>query len=138
MKNQIKTNFPNLLKAYVDDVVENSKTGNACVEDVVNKENKPGFAFWKSLAFDVSKWQNRFFTLLGILLSGYFIIKSYKTEKKFFFIAFFIGYIIALSGISCGQGDRFHLVTFPFAILLLGKWLSYKDWIKPSSELLQK
>jgi len=137
-KNQIKTNFPNLVKAYFDDVADNSRSANSCVDNLINKENKRYFSFWKDFFFDVTKWQNRLFTLLAVLLSGYFLFKSYRREKTFFLAAFFIAYIIVLSGISCGQGDRFHLVTFPFVFLLLAKFLSDKNWIKPSSERLQK
>ena len=138
LKNQIKTNLPNLVKAYFSDVIENSKTGNACVEDIKNKENKGGFDFWKQFVFNLTKWQNRFFTLLAILLAGFYLCKGFKQNKVYFFIAFFIAYIIILSGISCGQGDRFHLVTFPFMILLLTKFLSDRKFFKPSSEPLQK
>ena len=138
LKHQIKTNFPNLVKAYFSDVIENSKTGNACVEDLKNYENNHYFSFWKSFVFDISIWQNRLFTLLGLVLSVFFLFKGFKKEKAYFFVAFFVDYIIILSGISCGQGDRFHLVTFPFVILLLAKFLSEKKRLKPFFEPLQK
>lgn len=137
-KNQIKTNFPNLVKAYFSDVTENSKSGNSCIEDLKNYDNKVDFSFWKAFVFDISKWQNRLFTLLGIVLSGFFLFKGFKKEKANFLVAFFITYIIVLSGISCGQGDRFHLVTFPFVVLLLANFLSTKNYFKQSSEPLQK
>jgi hypothetical protein len=129
-KNQIKTNF--------SDVTENSKSGNSCIEDLKNYDNKVDFSFWKEFVFDISKWQNRLFTLLGIVLSGFFLFKGFKKEKANFLVAFFITYIIVLSGISCGQGDRFHLVTFPFVVLLLANFLSTKNYFKPTSEPLQK
>lgn len=137
-KHQIATNSPNLIKAYFSDVKENTISGNACIEDLKNHENKDYFLFWKSLAFEITKWQNRLFSLLGIVLSCFFLIKGYKKEKANFLVAFFITYTMILSGISCGQGDRFHLVTFPFVILLLAKFVSDKNWIKPFSEPLQK
>jgi hypothetical protein len=137
-KNQIKTNFPNLVKAYFSDVAENSKSGNSCIEDLKNYNNKVDFSFWKAFVFDITKWQNRLFTLLGIVLSGFFLFKGFKNEKAYFLVAFFITYIIVLSGISCGQGDRFHLVTFPFVVLLLANFLSTKNYFKPTSEPLQK
>jgi hypothetical protein len=138
LKHQIKTNFPNLVKAYFSDVAENSKSGNSCIEDLKNYENKHYFSFWKSFVFDISKWQNRLFTLLGLVLSVFFLFKGFKKEKVYFFVAFFVTYIIILSGISCGQGDRFHLVTFPFVILLMAKFLSKKKRLKPFFEPLQK
>ena len=138
LKQQIKTNFSNLVKAYFSDIIENSKTGNACIEDLNNYKSKSDFPFWKKLIFSITKWQNRIFTVLAILLSAMFLYKSYKQRKATFFVAFFILYIIILSGISCGQGDRFHLVTFPFVILLLAKFLSEKKRLKPFFEPLQK
>jgi len=138
LKHQIKTNFSNLVKAYFSDLIENSKTGNACIEDIKNYENKSDFPFWKKLIFDITKWQNRIFTLLAVLLSVLFLYKDCKQRKATFFVAFFILYIIILSGISCGQGDRFHLVTFPFVILLFAKFLSKKNLITSFFEPLQK
>jgi hypothetical protein len=138
LKHQVQTNFQNLVKAYFSDVIENSKTGNACIEDLKNYENKTDFPFWKKLIFNFSKWQNRIFTLLAILLSTLFLYTNFRKERKFFFVALFITYIIVLSGISCGQGDRFHLVTFPFVILLLAKFLSETKRFKPFFEPLQK
>jgi hypothetical protein len=49
---QIKTKFSNFVKAYFSDVAENSKSGNACIEDLINKENKSYFNFWKTIVFD--------------------------------------------------------------------------------------
>ncbi|MES2411978.1 MAG: hypothetical protein V4535_11100 [Bacteroidota bacterium] len=138
LKHQIKTNFSNLVKAYFSDVIENSKTGNACIEDLKNYENKADFPFWKKSIFDITKWQNRVFTVLAILLSAFFLMKTCKKPNALSFISFFILYIIVLSGISCGQGDRFHLVTFPFVILLLAKYLSGIRRFKPFFEPPQK
>ncbi|QBZ97829.1 glycosyltransferase family protein [Flavobacterium sangjuense] len=138
LKHQIRTNFPNFIKAYFSDVIENSKSGNACIQDLKNYDNKADFPFWKQLIFDITKWQNRIFTLLAVLLSALFLYTNFRKERIYFFVAFFIAYIIVLSGISCGQGDRFHLVAFPFVILLLGKYLSETKQFKPSSEQLQK
>jgi hypothetical protein len=138
LKIQIKTNASNLVKAYFSDVIENSKSGNSCIEDLRNYENKTDFPFWKKLIFDITKWQNRIFTVLALLLSALFFYTNFRKERIYFFVAFFIGYIIVLSGISCGQGDRFHLVTFPFVIMLLGKYLSETKRFKPFFAPLQK
>jgi hypothetical protein len=137
-KRQIRTNFPNVIKAFADDIEDNTVSGNACIKDLINYEKKDNFLFWKSFVFDITKWQNRVFTLLAILLSAYFLWKYYRKDRLYFYIAFFITYTIVLSGVSCGQGDRFHLVTFPFVILLLAKFLTDRNGLKPSSEQLQK
>lgn len=139
-KDQLQFNTANLIKAYVLDVLDNTVSGNSCIEECKNLRSVDQifFDFSKRFLFDITKWQNRFFTLMAILLSAFFLLKYYKRERLYFFIAFYITYIIVLSGISCGQGDRFHLATFPFMILLLAKFLSDKKWIKPSFEQPQK
>lgn len=138
LKNQLQHNTLNLGKAYISDLLENTKSGNSCIEECKNFNGNRYFNFWKTTLFDVTKWQNRFYTLLGIFLSVFFLLKTYKKPNPFTFISFFIAYIIVLSGISCGQGDRFHLVTFPFVILLLAKFLSETKQFKPFFAPLQK
>ena len=138
LKRQIRTNFSNLVKAYISDIRDNTVSGNSCIEEWKNYKGRSNFDSWKTLLFDVSKWQNRFLSLFGILLSAFFLFKTFKKPNSFTFVSFFIGYIILLSGISCGQGDRFHLVTFPFVILLLANYLSETRRFRPFFEPLQK
>jgi hypothetical protein len=135
---QIKTNFPNVIKAYLHNLLDNSKSGNACIFDLENKKGRSDFNSWKTLAFDLSKWQNRLFTVLGVLVSLYFVRKIFKHKSLYALMALFVLYTIVLSGISCGQGDRFHVVTFPFAILLLAKWFEETSRFKRFSVPLQK
>jgi len=133
LKKQVTTNSMNLWKAYVDDVKENSVSGNACVEDLINKDKTSSFEFWKSSVFWITKWQNRIFTLLSLLIATYFLAKSYRKPTWITFVSVYILYIITTSGISCGQGDRFHLAVFPFAILLLGILFSKKGKIETTT-----
>lgn len=135
---QIKTNFPNVVKAYFHNLLENTKSGNACVYDLENKKGSSDFDFWKTAAFNLSKWQNRLFTVLGVLVSLYFVRKILAKKSVYTFMALFVLYTIILSGISCGQGDRFHVVTFPIVLLLLAKVLSETDRFKRFSARLQK
>lgn len=135
---QIKTNFPNVVKAYFDNLLENTKSGNACVFDLENKRGSSDFTFWKTVAFNLSKWQNRLFTVLGVLVSLYFVRKIFATKSLYALMALFVLYTIILSGISCGQGDRFHVITFPIVFLLLAKALIEIDRFKRFSVLLQK
>jgi hypothetical protein len=125
-KQQLQFNKLNLLRAYFSDILDNSNSGNICISDCENIKKRSSFAFWKLLFFDISQWQNRIFTIIGFCLSLFYFFKSYKNEIFFSFISFFILYIIVLSGISCGQGDRFHVITFPFVIVLLAKFLAGK------------
>lgn len=135
---QIKTNFPNVVKAYFDNLLENTKSGNACVFDLENKKGSDDFVFWKTIAFNLSKWQNRLFTVLGVLVSLYFVRKLFIPKSVYALMALFVLYTIILSGISCGQGDRFHVITFPIVFLLLAKALIETDRFKRFSALLQK
>lgn len=135
---QIKTNFPNVVKAYFDNLLENTKSGNACVFDLENKKRSDDFVFWKTVAFNLSKWQNRLLTIIGILVSLYFVRKLFTPKAVYALMALFVLYTIILSGISCGQGDRFHVVTFPIVFLLLAKALVETDRFKRFSVLLQK
>jgi hypothetical protein len=118
--------------------MENFKSGNSCIEDLKNYNKNENYDYWKEMIFNITKWQNRLFTLLGVLLASFFVYNNFRKEKIYFFVALFIFYIIGTSGISCGQGDRFHLVTFPFVILLFGKILSETKRFKPFFEPLQK
>lgn len=130
MKEQLQNNTFNLGKAYISDVEDNATSGNVCIDDCKNVKNRDHFQFWKTLFFEISKWQNWIFTALGFCLAVFYFFRSFKRDKLFGFISFFILYTLLLSGISCGQGDRFHVITFPFVLLLLAKLLSGKSTLK--------
>ncbi|MET0760415.1 MAG: hypothetical protein ABWZ56_08335 [Flavobacterium sp.] len=142
LKNQLQFNTINLVKAYISDVVENSITGNIYVKDSKNIKNKSFFDVSKTILFAISEWQNRFFSFFGFVLGIFYFFKSYKNEKQYSCIAFFILYTIVLSGMSYDQGDRFHAVTFPFTLLLAVKFITEKTTFlkktKRFSALLQK
>jgi hypothetical protein len=118
---QIKTNFPNLIRAYFSNIFENCKTGSGCIDDCRNMHKTHYFETAKLILFSISKWQNRILTISGLILAVYFFVNRKKHEKIILFSSCFIVYVIVLSAISCGQGDRFHIVTFPFVLLLLAK-----------------
>ena len=121
---QLQTNSGNLFKAYFSDVYENSISGTIPLSDCKNVKNTSYFNFWKELLYGITQWQNRIFTLLGLLLATFYIFRSYKKEVYFSLISVYVIYIVASSGISCAQGDRFHLVIFPFVLVLCAKWYS--------------
>ena len=54
-KRQIRTNFPNVIKAFADDIKDNTVSGNACIKDLINHEKKDNFLFWKSFVFEITK-----------------------------------------------------------------------------------
>jgi len=138
LRQQLFHNKVGLIKAYISDVKDNTVSANSCIGEVKNKLGRSHFEFWRNLFFDISKWQNRFYTLFAVLLSVFFLLKTYRRIDIQTIVSFYILYIIVLSGISCGQGDRFDLVTFPFMFLLLAKFLSETKMLKRFSEPLQK
>lgn len=129
LKQQLQYNILNLFKAYISDVLDNATSGNICIEDCKNVKSRNHFQFWKTILFEISKWQNIIFSVFGFCLAIFYFFKSYRKEKLYSFISFFIMYTILLSAISCGQGDRFHVITFPFVLLLLAKYMSDKMFV---------
>ncbi len=119
--NQLQTNSGNLFNAYCSDVYDNTISGNIPLSDCKNVKYTSYFIFWKELLFTVSQWQNRIFTILGLLVASVYFFRSYKKEVYFSLISVYVLYIVASSGISCSQGDRFHLVIFPFVLVLCAK-----------------
>jgi hypothetical protein len=127
---QLKNNKLNLLKAYFSDIYDNTVSGSAAIADCQNKKNTRYFDFSKDVIFDISKWQNRFFTLFGGILALFYFVTSYRKEVFFTLLSSFILYIIAVSGITFSQGDRFHMVFFPLVIVLTAKFLKDKGKIR--------
>jgi len=123
---QIAENPENLAKAYFIDVYDNTKSGNSAIDFAQNVEKSKHFNWVKTLLYHISKWQNRLFTILGLLLGSFYLWMNFKTEKATAVAAFFILYVIATSGISSNEGDRFHLVAFPFTMILLAKYYTEK------------
>lgn len=125
--NQISNNKINLIKAYISDLSENTKTPNGSIETSKNLNNKNYYYTLKKWLSIVSKYQNRFFTIIGFILAIYYLLKSYKLEFLYSLISFYILYTITISGVSCSQGDRFHIVFFPFVIILMAKFYNEKN-----------
>jgi hypothetical protein len=125
--NQISNNKFNLIKAYISDLSENTKTPNSSIEPLKNLNNKSYYSFFKKCLFIISKYQNWFFTIIGFILAVYYLFKSYKNEFLYSLISSYILYTITISGVSCSQGDRFHIVFFPFVIILMAKFNNEKN-----------
>lgn len=125
-KSQLTSNTTNFMEAYATDVFENATTGSAAVKHLEIIKVKDYFRFFKTLVYRMSEWQNRVLSLIGFLLGLYFFSKIKRPEYQLALIGFFVLYIIVLSGISCREGDRFHVVTFPFVIVLAAKFVAQK------------
>ena len=122
-KQQLTHNTLNLFKAYCSNVWDNTISGSPYIQDCDNRNQTTYFEGSKSFLFSVSKWQNRFFTSIGLIFALYTIVRYKHARKTAVMTSVVLLYTVVLSGVSCSQGDRFHLVIYPFAILLLGQWI---------------
>lgn len=123
---QLKNNSINLFKAYFLDIADNTKSPSDCISICRNIDGKGYFEFVKKVMLVISKYQNRFFTLIGFILALYYCLRSYKKPDIYTLMSLYILYIMATSGISSQQGDRFHIVFFPVVIILIGKLYAEK------------
>lgn len=120
--NQIKNNKYYLIRAYIDDIEENTKTGTSYLKFLKNINNSFFFPINIKIISEITEWQNKLTTLFGVLLSLYFILTFKKQDSlTLIFTCYFI-YIYFVSGISSTQGDRFHIVFYPIIILLFSKF----------------
>lgn len=120
-KDQLKNNKINLVRAYFSDIIYNSKMPSGYFDFCVNLKGKSYYEKTKSAMIVISKYQNRIFSVIGLILALYYFLRSFKKADICTLISFYILYTIAISGISSHEGDRFHIVFFPFVILLMGK-----------------
>jgi len=116
---QIKNNTNYLVKAYIDDVEENTKTATSRLQNLKNIKNEKYFDLKIKLFSEITEWQNKLTTLFGLLLAIYFTITFNKHNKVVFVFALYFIYIFFISGISSTQGDRFHIVFYPIVLILL-------------------
>jgi hypothetical protein len=130
LKKQLQDNPINIIKAYISNVIENTKTGSDGLTNLKNKSGNAAFERSRQFFFSISKWQNRIFTVVGIGLAFVFLKKRKTQFTVYGFMSFYVLYIVILSGISSNQGDRFHLVTFPIVLVLFAKWISSKYQLK--------
>lgn len=126
MMNQAKTNTSNLARAYLSDIIHNSTSFSDCITICRNLEGTGYFEFAKLSLIRISKFQNIFFSAIGFLLAAYYCLRSLKKPDTFTLASLYILYTIAISGVSYYQGDRFHIVFFPFVILLMGRFYAEK------------
>lgn len=116
---QIKNNTFYLVKAYVDDIEENTKTSTSRIQYLENIEKDGYFHKKISIISEITEWQNKLTTLLGLLLTIYFTVTFKKHNKIVFIFVLYFNYIFFISGVSSTQGDRFHIVFYPIVLFLV-------------------
>ncbi|MFT3796797.1 hypothetical protein [Flavobacterium sp.] len=123
---QLQYNTAHFFRAYFYNLGENASTGSVKIAILENLQGKVNHGTIKTLGYTISEWQNRLLSIVGFLLSVLLLLRFKSTEKPLLVTAFFVIYIMLLSGISCNEGDRFHIVTFPFVLMLISQWSSRK------------
>lgn len=123
---QLQSNTANFIKAYVLNLWENATTGSLQVSLMENVKGTVYFERVKALVFNISLWQNIIGSPTAILLSIWAILRFRSQNFAVAIIGGFILYTMLLSGVSCTEGDRFHVITFPLAIVLLAKLIGQK------------
>jgi hypothetical protein len=117
-----------LLITYTHHVASNALAYSMLVFWLENKRNDPYFDTLKKIALNLTRGQNAFYSILMLLVFPILLLfnKIKKEEKQFLAIIGFMGlFVIAVSGISITQGDRFHLVIVPLALVVLSFVVKY-------------
>lgn len=114
---QLINNKCNLFKAFFINIINNTSKGSDSVHACKNIKKTNYFDVFSYVFKATSKIQNIIFTIIGFVLSVYFIFS--KTSKLIKFISLLIVYFILISAISSNQGDRFHIVIFPVILILV-------------------
>lgn len=124
LKEQIQNNTFNLIKAYIDDIYHNTIDESMAIKDLNNnKSSLYLIGIW------ISRFQNIFFTIIGVCLSLYYLFINNTRNKLISISGIYILYIVMTSGMSCAQGDRFHIVFYPISLLLIAFYLKKKKVI---------
>ena len=122
MKNQMTNNTLNFIKAYGINLYFNTCRGSGYFYEFKNVNKTKYFELAKTFFRGISKLQNIFYTLIGIVLSVYFLTRNLKEINFIKIVSLFVLYVFLISGISSDQGDRFHIVFYPFVMLLLATY----------------
>ena len=121
LREQLQNNTINLGKAYLYCLYSNSSKGSYIVSECKNERQTSYFDLFHFLFKAISKVQNILFTIGGVLLSFYTLFRRKRESIFSSILAMMILYIFFISGVSCFQCDRFHIVFFPLVILLFSK-----------------
>lgn len=112
--------------AYFGRLYENASEGSVIVGETFNAEHTlvfgPAQFFFKTL----SKLQNVLLTLIGVVLSVHIGLKRRKMPGFLKVTAAVTLYIVLISGLSCFETTRFHLVCFPIVILMVSEFRAQK------------
>ena len=118
LQHQIKNNSANLVKAYFINLFDNATGGSSALDVCQNKWNVPFFKPVKFTLKAVAKIHNILFSLMGIGLSLWILLKKRKHLPALASALIVLG-TVALSVISSSQGDRFSVVLYPIILCMI-------------------
>lgn len=120
LKQQLKHNKINILKAYFHNLFTNTYSNSAAIYVLKNKNNFKYFEPLKSIANKISKIYNVLFIFSFVIFGTWYLINIKKKWNLIILICSFLTlYTILVSGISSNQGDRFHIVVYPLILILI-------------------
>ncbi|UMY65530.1 MULTISPECIES: hypothetical protein [unclassified Flavobacterium] len=135
LEEQLRHRFPYVVKAYMGNLSDNTSHGAYAIKDCQNERHTPAFERGRTILYTVSIWQNRVLTVIGFTISLLVLVRWRRFPFYVVVAAFIVVYTVALSGISCGQGDRFMVPLYPFYLLLLATIWKYRRLIQFSVRL---
>ena len=122
LKEQLQHNTINLSKAYLYCLYSNSSKGSYIVSECKNDKQTNYFNAFHFLFKAISKVQNILFTVGGVLVSFYTLFRRKRETVFNRIVALMLLYVFFISGVSCFQCDRFHIVFYPLVIILFSKF----------------
>lgn len=131
-KNQVVNNTENLFGSYFENLVDNASVSSLTLEEIYNVKQKKSFKSVLNFLKPLSIYQNVAFSILAIVMVLWFLLLLIQNKFDFskyqleLFLVLTIGYILAASGISFAQGDRFSIVVYPLILLLLAQLIQKK------------
>lgn len=126
IKEQLQNNKLNLLKSYLFCIYSNSSKASYIVSQCKNANQTIYFDFFYFLFKVISKTQTILFTIIGVLTSIYCLVRRKNETHLSLILSMMILYVFFISAISCYQCDRFHILFFPFVIILFSKFFETK------------
>jgi hypothetical protein len=134
LKCQIRENTYVVFKQWSLNIIENSISGSNFLSTIKRENNNTYISIFSGILYNIARLQNLFFMLV-FFFSTLMILKNiFRYNIIIFLLATIVAYVILTSGISFGQGDRFHYILYPVIMvifLLLIKDKAYaQQWLK--------
>jgi hypothetical protein len=128
MRFQLKSHPKLVLGNYIHNVYDNIVIGNTFIAKAKDLVGVPYYNYVRYYLYLIAKAQNILFSILGLFLSFFIVFRYKMMNLSLFMSSAIICYTILTSGISLGQGDRFHLVFYPLVLIVFSYFLTGYRW----------